>query len=189
MVTTTVWESQAIERIDVRDFDLARLKRRTPAIVSGALTEWKALGTWTPEYLASVLGDREVRVAVSKDHKYNYAAAKTAFEPLTRFDKTLMPFSQFVTKLLNSKAAGEHYYLMQRPIEESSPNCCRTSRGRRGWRIGNSTSTSGSGSKATSRRCTTTATKISRRSARAASTSGCSIRRRPSSSIRIRRIR
>ena len=37
MVTTTVWESQAIERIDARDFDLARLKQRTPAIVVGAL--------------------------------------------------------------------------------------------------------------------------------------------------------
>ena len=98
-----------------------RLKQRTPAIVVGALTDWNALGTWTPEYLASVLGDREVRVAVSKDHKYNYAAAKTAFEPLTRFDKALMPFSQFVAKLLNSKATGEHYYLMQRPIEEEFP--------------------------------------------------------------------
>jgi cupin-like protein len=121
MVTTTMWESQAIERIDADEFDLARLKQRTPAIVVGALTGWKALGAWTPEYLASVLGDREVRVAVSKDHKYNYAAAKTAFEPLTRFDKTLMPFSQFVAKLLNSKATGEHYYLMQRPIEEEFP--------------------------------------------------------------------
>ena len=34
-------------------------------------------------------------------------------------------------------------------LKRSSLNCCRTSSGRRGWRIGNSTSTSGSDRKAT----------------------------------------
>ena len=176
-------------RIEAGEFDLARLKQRTPAIVVGALTGWRALGTWTPEYLASVLGDREVRVAVSKDHKYDYAAAKTAFEPLTRFDKTLMPFSQFVAKLLNSKATGEHYYLMQRPIEEEFPELLPDIK-RPSWVADrNWTSTSGSDRKATSRRCTTTATRTFLPNCAAASTSGCSIPLRPSSSIRIRRIR
>jgi ribosomal protein L16 Arg81 hydroxylase len=118
---TSTWETHTIERIDASDFTLDRLRQRTPAIVVGALAGWKAVEKWSPEYLASVLSDREVRVAVSKDHRYNYAAAKTAFEPLTRFDKQLMPFAQFVTKLQHAKAAGEHYYLMQRPIEEEFP--------------------------------------------------------------------
>jgi len=118
---TTVWDSQAVERIDAKAFSLERLQQQTPAVIVGAMTDWRAVGAWSPEYLASVLRDREVTIAVSKNHKYDYNAAKTAFEPLTQFRREAMAFSEFIAKLLNSKATGEHYYLMQRPIVEDFP--------------------------------------------------------------------
>jgi len=118
---TRLWQSQTIQRIDARAFDAARMQERTPAIIVGGMDGWKAFGTWSPDYLASVLTDREVRVAVSKSHKYDYTAATTAFENLTQFQKVAMAFSQFTTKLQNARAAGEHYYLMQRPIQDDFP--------------------------------------------------------------------
>ena len=120
-MVTTVAAPRTVERIEARAFDLARLQQRTPAIIVGAMADWRAVGTWSPNYLASVLGDRQVKVAVSKNHKYDYTAATTAFEHLTQFQKVAMGFSEFVAKLQNASAAGEHYYLMQRPIHEDFP--------------------------------------------------------------------
>jgi Cupin-like domain len=119
--TTLPTQSQPIERIEARSFDAARLNTKTPAIIVGAMDEWKAVGAWSPAYLASLFQDRQVRVAVSNSHKYDYSTANTAFEDLTRFRREAMTFAEFVGKLQNAKETGEHYYLMQRPIQDDFP--------------------------------------------------------------------
>jgi hypothetical protein len=55
-----------IERVDGRDpFRLEGVQRgTTPAVVTGAIAAWPALTRWTPDYLASVLGDRRVRATL-----------------------------------------------------------------------------------------------------------------------------
>jgi ribosomal protein L16 Arg81 hydroxylase len=120
-VATTVQASRALERIDAHAFSAARFTEHTPAIIVGAMDEWPAMGKWSPDYLASVLQDREVRIAVSKSHKYDYNPATSAFENLTQFRKEAMGFAAFVEKIHNAAAAGEHYYLMQRPIQNDFP--------------------------------------------------------------------
>lgn len=120
-MVTTVAPSQTIERIEARAFSLERLQQQTPAIIVGAMKDWRAVGAWSPEYLASLFQDRQVKVAVSNTHKYDYNQVKTAFENLTQFRHQAMGFSEFIAKLQNSNATGEHYYLMQRPIQDDFP--------------------------------------------------------------------
>ena len=59
-------QDTAIERrhnLGYDEFMREYLIPRKPVIVTGALTGWKALERWTPEFFKSRYGTREVRIA------------------------------------------------------------------------------------------------------------------------------
>jgi ribosomal protein L16 Arg81 hydroxylase len=118
---TNTLSSETVEHVTRNEFHAGLLARKLPVVIKDGLADWKAVQTWSPDYLASVLGDRPVRVAVAAGHKYDYNATNSSFDQLTQFRKDTMPFSAFAAKVQKPGPAGEHYYLMQRPIRDDFP--------------------------------------------------------------------
>jgi hypothetical protein len=53
---------ERVSGITARDFDAEYVAKRRPVVVTDALTDWKALGTWSPEYFRNHAGSRSVKV-------------------------------------------------------------------------------------------------------------------------------
>ena len=113
----TEGKSLTVERISAASFGQKQLDRHRPVIITDALSDWKALGVWSPEYLASALKMRRVQVAISSGDRFNYRPQRGA--AVEEFQLETMDFPSAVARM--SRPGHEHLYVMQRSIPEQFP--------------------------------------------------------------------
>ena len=106
-----------------KDQFLQLYRERRPVIVVDALDDWPARATWTPDHLASVLGQKSVSVGVSADGHFNYNAAKD-LRAANEFATRVMRFDE-AASMIARRDSSNHVYVMQQSIVEQFPELLR----------------------------------------------------------------
>jgi len=114
-------EAHLIERVSSETFAKEYLEQNRPAIITDALSDWDAIGKWSPHYLASAIKTKQVTVAVSSEAQFNYDPNRIAGEEAARYQYSQMDFGKAVSAICQSGQGHEHYYLMQRSIPDEFP--------------------------------------------------------------------
>ncbi len=96
--------------------------RRMPAIVTDATSEWGMSGRWSPEYLASLIGDKVVDVNISANGRFTY-------DPSGRgtgdgFSEEKMSFADAARQIAAAEC-GHRLYVMQQSIPLKFPELMR----------------------------------------------------------------
>jgi len=112
-------EAQMIDKVSSEKFEKEYLEQNRPAIITGALSDWDAIGKWSPDYLCSALKTKQVTVAVSSEGQFNYDPNRNVGEEASRYRYTQMDFASAVSAICQD--GTEHYYLMQRSIPDEFP--------------------------------------------------------------------
>lgn len=98
-----------VDRVDglsVSDFHGIYTRQERPVVLRGAAREWPAFKKWTPDYLKSLIGSREVRVTRSPDGDF--------FDPDRKEDYTrncTMPFDKFIDAAFDDSSKEKLYLL------------------------------------------------------------------------------
>ncbi|MEC4812263.1 MAG: cupin-like domain-containing protein [Scytonema sp. PMC 1069.18] len=103
-----------IERIHKptpEEFKKNILSSRKPVIITGKMSDWKALSLWSVDYLNTVVGNKEVDIHISKDKIFNVNP-----EAGFTINSKKMKFRDLIDWILQKKRTHEHYYLQQKPI-------------------------------------------------------------------------
>jgi jumonji domain-containing protein 7 len=114
-------EFQLIDRVNSETFEEEYLDHNKPAIITGALSDWDAIGKWSPDYLSSALKTKRVTLAVSREGQFNYDPNRKIGEEAARYHYAQMDFATAVSAICQDAPGHEHYYLMQRSIPEEFP--------------------------------------------------------------------
>lgn len=122
---TKLHQPQAVHRVRREVFESEYLGRETPVIVTDALYDWKAINTWSPEYLASVLKHKRAIVAVSKEDKFNCDPSGQVGRQASHFRHETLDFITIVSRILKSDSTSERYYVMQTSIPDEFPELLR----------------------------------------------------------------
>src|SRR5262245_34684934 len=113
--------AQLIDRVSSAVFEREYLEQNRPAIIIDALSDWDAIGKWSPDYLSSLLTTKQVTVAVSSEGQFNYDPNRSTGEDASRYRYTQMNFANAVSAICQDSKGHEHYYLMQRSIPNEFP--------------------------------------------------------------------
>jgi ribosomal protein L16 Arg81 hydroxylase len=108
-----------IERVAKEVFEKKHLGHHAPVIITDALSDWKALAVWSPEYLASVLKTKRVQVAVSQEDRFKFRPRPGAVEETIEFQLETMEFSSLVERI--GRAGRERLYVTQKSIPDEFP--------------------------------------------------------------------
>ena len=73
-----------------------------PVIIEGLMTGWRAMTTWTPDYLKSVAGDRMVEVMTGRD-------ADPKYEMNARKHRTEMRFADYIDMVYSGRVTNDYY--------------------------------------------------------------------------------
>ena len=114
-------EYQLIDRVSSERFEKGYLDQNRPAIITDALSDWDAIGKWSPDYLASARPAKLVTVAVSSETQFNYDPNRGVGEEASRYRYTEMDLLHAVSAICRNGPGPEHYYLMQRSIPDEFP--------------------------------------------------------------------
>lgn len=114
-------DDQWIDRVSGEAFEREYLEQNRPAIITGALSDWSALGKWSPDYLSAALKEKRVTVAVSGEGQFNYDPDRDAGEEAARYRYVQMDLETAVSAVCEGGPGHEHYYLMQRSIPDEFP--------------------------------------------------------------------
>lgn len=114
-------EAQLIDRVSSEAFEKEYLEQNRPAIITDALSDWDAIGKWSPDYLSSTLKAKRVTVAASSEARFNYDPDRGVGEEAARYRYAQMDFVMAVSAICQDGPGREHYYLMQRSIPDEFP--------------------------------------------------------------------
>ena len=114
-------EAQLIDRVSSETFAGEYLDQNRAAIITDALSDWDAIGKWSPDYFSSALTTKRVTVAVSSEAQFNYDPNKGIDEESARYRYAQMDFGTAVSAICQDRPGHEHYYLMQRSIPDEFP--------------------------------------------------------------------
>jgi Cupin-like domain len=118
---TGISQPKAVHRVRSEMFEGKYLDREIPAIIIDALSDWKAVNAWSPEYLASVLKDKQTVIAVSTEDRFNYSSSENVDGDALQYQCETLDFIDAISKILNSNATDERYYVMQTSIPDKFP--------------------------------------------------------------------
>ena len=107
-----------IPRVTAEQFADKFFSRKIPAIVTDATSEWGRSGQWSPEYLASLIGDRTVGVTISSNGKFTYDPSGKA--TAERFAEEKMTFAQAAREIA-AEQTDRQLYVMQHSIPLQFP--------------------------------------------------------------------
>lgn len=108
-----------LPRVTIDTFEREFWSTERPALIIDALSSWKALGLWSPDYLASVLGNKTVRVEFSDSNHFGYTQEKNDSNKITAFSHESMDFATATARI--TAAGPGHYYVMQHSIPDEFP--------------------------------------------------------------------
>ncbi|MUH01873.1 cupin-like domain-containing protein [Scytonema sp. UIC 10036] len=114
---TEVYQIERIHNPTPEEFQRGFLSVRKPVIITGGMSGWKALSSWTPDYLSTTVGNRQVDVNVSQSRMF-MGDTKTGFASLRK----TMKFSDFMSVLLEkNRSTSNSYYLQGQPMTTIFP--------------------------------------------------------------------
>ncbi|KYC42615.1 hypothetical protein WA1_15550 [Scytonema hofmannii PCC 7110] len=116
VIQTSVKKIERIYQPTQEQFKQATRSYTQPIIITGKIAEWKAFDLWSIDYLNSVVGNKEVKISISKNKIFTFAPENDFILPSIQ-----MPFTDFTNWILHEKKADHYYYLYQTPIESSFP--------------------------------------------------------------------
>ena len=107
-----------ITNLSFTEFEDKYIKNQIPVIINDNMSNWKALKTWSPEYFAKVLGNKDIKVGVSRGNTFSYEKKHTGSS--VKFKA--MKMGDLVNKILLPNPNRKlKYYLIHEPIEEKYP--------------------------------------------------------------------
>jgi len=111
-----------IPRVTRDQFAEKFFARQIPAIVTDATADWGMSGRWSPEYLSSLIGSKQVMVSVSASGKFSYdPSGKGTSES---FSEERMSFAE-AARQVSAPNDGRQLYLMQQSIPRQFPELMR----------------------------------------------------------------
>lgn len=113
-------EDNKIARIDTpttEDFRRNFISRSKPVIIEGATENWKALSSWTDDYLKSVIGATKVRVEVSSNNYF----PSLQDGPKTERQYRQISFADYVGFISSENTRADKYYLSDSSLFEKFP--------------------------------------------------------------------
>ena len=120
MFTETKTEQvERIERLDRDTFYKNYVLPNKPVVISQAISEWKAISSWSVDYFKSIAGETNIRVEVSPSrifppvHAQSYRQAGYHIEGMT--------FGQYIDKITSENSLTEGYYFAQQPVDVLFP--------------------------------------------------------------------
>src|SRR4051812_4063752 len=109
-----------IARVDRTGFSQGPyLTENIPAVITDCLSDWSEHGKWSPEWLCSRAHERQVKVCVSQNNRFNWRATMERKE-VAEFSYEEMTFSAAARRITGS-ASGSEIYLMQQSLPEKFP--------------------------------------------------------------------
>lgn len=113
---TSVNQIERIYKPSLEEFKKKIFSSRKPVIITGKMTDWKALSSWSIEYLNRVVGHKEIDVNFSNNKVFN-------FDPENQFTiaSKKMKFTDFMDWIVQKKTTDKYYYLQQSSIKTSFP--------------------------------------------------------------------
>ncbi|HEX6096256.1 MAG TPA: cupin-like domain-containing protein [Thermoanaerobaculia bacterium] len=107
-----------LPRVTREQFAEKFFARQLPAIVTDATADWGMSGRWSPEYLASLIGSKQVSVSVSANGKFSYDASGRGTS--ANFAEERMTFAEAARQV--AEADGDRLlYVMQQSIPKQFP--------------------------------------------------------------------
>jgi hypothetical protein len=98
-------ESGGVERADDPgrvEFLDSFYSRNRPAVLTNVMNSWRALGCWSPEYLAAVVGDETVEVMTRRDSDPDYEIHSSRH-------KERMSFAEYVGLVVGGGETNDYY--------------------------------------------------------------------------------
>jgi ribosomal protein L16 Arg81 hydroxylase len=86
--------------------------RNRPVVLEDVCDKWPALSCWSPEYLAEKLAEAEVEVMTGRESDDDY-------EVNSNQHRTLMPFDEYVAKVLATEWSNDLYLVANNKLLES----------------------------------------------------------------------
>jgi Cupin-like domain len=113
-------QPEAVHRVRAEIFEREYLDRAIPVIIIDALNNWEAIRLWSPQYLASVLKEKQTIIAISKEDRFNHNPSEN-YGDVLQYQTETMDFISAVLKIVRSNSTSERYYIMQKSIPDELP--------------------------------------------------------------------
>ena len=115
-IETAINQIERIHQPTPEEFQHKIFPARKPVVITGKMTDWKALSLWSVDYLNTVIGNKEINVHVSKNKIFNV-------DPEAGFTiaSKKMKFTDFTNWIVQEKKTDEYYYLQQSPVTITFP--------------------------------------------------------------------
>lgn len=95
----TIDRCTKLSRVEFRDRYYAKNR---PVILTGLMTNWRAMTAWTPDYLKRVAGDQTVEVMAGRE-------ADPKYEMNARAHRKKMRFAEYVDLVYSGKITNDYY--------------------------------------------------------------------------------
>ena len=105
-----------VERLTPDMFKQDYASSGKPVVITDAISDWKALGLWSPDYLKSKIGKIAVPVSVSPNGVFS-GDPKKGFAGRSQ----MMTVGNFIDLITSRGQAGKRYYIQQKAILQVFP--------------------------------------------------------------------
>jgi hypothetical protein len=99
------------------EFERKYLKPSRPVVLQGAMDDWMALGSWTPESLIEKVGDNPVAVQSSPNGVFGLDEEKGG----PRYEEKHMTFGEYARHVLSGQPSDTRLYLQRSSIPDLLP--------------------------------------------------------------------
>jgi hypothetical protein len=86
-----------------------------PAVISGAIDEWRAISSWSIDHFKSIAGNTEIRVEISPTNYFPPVHDGPVNMPGSRIEK--MTFGQYIDRITSKRSESENCYFAQQPLD------------------------------------------------------------------------
>jgi len=112
------------ENLSYEEFAREYLYPLKPVIIRGALSQWKALGRWTPEFFKNEFGDMTFRINDSEKGQADYKAGGGSEYTITQLvDRILQSTDEMPAPYLRNAILYDHFPLLKEDIEPLPEYC------------------------------------------------------------------
>ncbi|HTR70051.1 MAG TPA: cupin-like domain-containing protein [Mycobacteriales bacterium] len=100
-------------RLSARSFVEKYYAANRPVVITDAASRWPAIERWTPDYLVEQVGGEEVEVMSGRDADPNYEVNSASH-------KHVMPFDEYVRKVVDTGASNDIYLVANNHLLDSA---------------------------------------------------------------------
>jgi hypothetical protein len=117
MHVTDTYSLHERERVEVEVFDREYYGASRPLLLVEGAASWRAVQSWTPAYLTTLLAHKQVLVKSNEQGVFDTNRCTTT----GKVDVVLMTFARASELITAASGAGPRHYIQQRSIEKEFP--------------------------------------------------------------------